>query len=360
MSAALAFAFAALTSTQPEHREYFVYVACESSDEVYLTGFDGENVHVLERVSVGVLPTETEGAHGLTVDPAGDHWFVSMAHGKPYGTLYKYTTGANELVGQVELGLFPATMQISSATELLYCVNFDLHGDMTPSSISIVDPEEMVEVERTTTGSMPHGSRLSPDGTRHFSCAMMSDDLFELDAMTFEVARTLRLTDGMGGVPPRRDDDHHEAVAKPTWVEPHPEKPLVYVALNGVAQVVEINLESWKITRRFPTARGPYNLAVTRDGKQLVVTYKGAQSIGVWDLVAGTELGRVPTSRRVTHGVVLSPDDRYAFVSSEGVGAERGTLDVIELETRTRVATAELGLQAGGIAFWKTEGVATR
>ena len=47
-----------------------------------------------------------------------------MAHGLPYGKLYKFTTGDNQLVGETELGLFPATMQMSSATGLLYVVNF--------------------------------------------------------------------------------------------------------------------------------------------------------------------------------------------------------------------------------------------
>lgn len=336
-------------------REYFVYACAESSDEVYQVRFDGELAEVSQRITVGRWPTEIEGPHGLTVDPSGDHWYLSMAHGLPYGTLFKYTTGGNELVGEVELGLFPATMQISRTTGLLYCVNFDLHGDMTPSSVSIVDPEEMVEVARTETGSMPHGSRISPDGTRHYSCAMMTDELYELDTASFEVLRSLRLEDGTGGFARRTADGHHAAVTKPTWVQPHPSKPLAYVALNGAAQVVEIDLKKWRITRRFPTAKAPYNLEVTSDGKLLVVTYKGAASIGVWDLKSAKEVARLETSRRVTHGVVISPDDRYAFVTSEGIGAEAGTVDVFDLESLERVATAEIGLQAGGIAFWKMQ-----
>ena len=64
---------------------------------------------------------------------------------------------------------------------------------------------------------------------------------------------------------------------------------------------------------------------------------------------------RIRTSRPVTHGVAISPDDRYAFVSNESVGATRGTLDVIDLARAELVATAELHNQAGGISFWKME-----
>jgi hypothetical protein len=43
-------------------------------------------------------------------------------------------------------------------------------------------------------------------------------------------------------------------------------------------------------------------------------------------------------------------------VSSEGVGAQPGKLDVYDLRTRTKVATADLAQQASGIAFWKMDG----
>ncbi|MEO0660847.1 MAG: hypothetical protein AAFZ87_04855, partial [Planctomycetota bacterium] len=184
--------------------DYRILVAAESADEVYDLGFDGENLVVRDIVPVGYQATEIEGPHGLTVAPDGRHWYVSIAHGKPNGLLYKYDARTHEAVGRAELGLFPATMQISEDTGLLYCVNFDLHGDMTPSSVSVVDPEAMVEIDRVVTGSMPHGSRLSPDGSVHFSCAMMSDELIEMDAAGLEVLRRLELTDGIG----RRGDDH--------------------------------------------------------------------------------------------------------------------------------------------------------
>jgi hypothetical protein len=40
-------------------------------------------------------------------------------------------------------------------------------------------------------------------------------------------------------------------------------------------------------------------------------------------------------------------------VSSEGVGAAPGTVDVWDLAALARVASVEVGQQAGGIAFWK-------
>ena len=150
-------------------------------------------------------------------------------------------------------------------------------------------------------------------------------------------------------------DGRSHAKLKPTWVYPHPFQPRVYVALNGAAEVVEVDLNHWKIIRRFATGKGPYNVEVTSDGAKMVVSYKSEGAVGIWDLVRGVELARIPTSRKVTHGVATSPDGRYAFVTCEGIGSETGTVDVFDLKQDVKVCTVEVGLQAGGIAFWKTD-----
>ena len=49
----------------------------------------------------------------------------------------------------------------------------------------------------------------------------------------------------------------------------------------------------------------------------------------------------------------MSTDSRYAFVSVEGIGGEPGSMDVIDLKSNKKVASVDMGKQAGGIAFWK-------
>ncbi|MEE2885793.1 MAG: YncE family protein [Planctomycetota bacterium] len=350
--------------------DYYLYAAAESADEVYKIKFDGQRATVIGVVPVGYQATEIEGAHGLTVSLDGKHWFVTTAHGKPNGILYKHSTATDKVVGQTTLGLFPATMQISKATGLLYCVNFNLHGKMVASSVSIVDPAEMVEVARTQTGSMPHGSRLSADGLSHFSCSMMSGELFEIDAASFEVKRKLQLEDPTkidrtpvrNKLPKQARHQAHESAGdhldikgmpKPTWVHPHPKGGIAYVCLNGIAQVAEVDLRKWRVMRRFPTAKGPYNVEVTPDGAKLLVSYKSSQSFGILDTKTGKELARIPSTRKITHGVVISPDGRYGFVTSEGIGSEQGAVDVVDMRTNKLVSAVKIGLQAGGIAFWK-------
>ncbi len=350
-------------------QKYYVYVAAESEDQVALVSYDGFQARVEEEVKVGFWPKEIEGPHGLTVSPDGKFWFLSLAHGQPYGTVFKYTTGSNELVGQTQLGLFPATMQVSKATGLLYVVNFNLHGEMVPSTVSVVDPDPMIELARIETGVMPHGSRLNPEGTKHYSLAMMSGELFEIDALTFSLDRILPL-DEVAGMSNHHDHEghsqggekHHDGMdhedmkhsdIKPTWVVSHPDGKRLYIAGNGSDEILEIDIGQWDVIRRFSTGKGPYNVEVTADGKTLVSTYKSEGSTGIWDLDSGIELARITNTRKVSHGIALTPDNKFAFVSVEGIGGEPGTVDIISLDKLEIVDYVEIGKQAGGIAFWK-------
>ena len=123
-----------------------------------------------ERIDVGFMFAEIEGPHGITVDPSGDFgiylWLMEI-HLEPWLNTQLET---NQAVARTTLGLFPASMEISNITGFLYCVNFNLHGSMKPSNVSVVDPETMTEITKITTGSMPHGSRLSPDGLFQVFC----------------------------------------------------------------------------------------------------------------------------------------------------------------------------------------------
>ncbi len=329
-------------------QNYYAYVASESADEVALVRFDAdtESATVEETVPVGYIAPETEGAHGMTVAPDGEHWFVSIAHGKPYGRVAKYETGTNAKVDTAHVGMFPATMEVSSVTGLLYVANFNLHGEPEPSTVSVVDPEAMTEVDRIETGIMPHGSRFAPDGRTHYSVSMMDGTLHEVDALTGRVTRTLTTGEG---------------TPKPTWVDPHPSRPLAYVAHNGADEVVVVDRDDWAVTQRLPTGEGtaPYNLEVSPDGTTLVVSYKGTGETGIWNLETGERAARLSNTQAVTHGVVISPDSRYAFVSAEGRGDDPGAVDVFDLRSNERVASVEVGPQAGGIAFWKTDATTT-
>ena len=348
---------ASTTSAEPPTQDYLVYVVCESADKVVLIRFGPKGLQIEHETRIGLMPMDINGPHGIAVSPDNQYLYVSVGHGRPDGSVWKLKTGTDEVIRFAPLGLFPATTDISRDGAFIYVANANFHGDMVPSSVSVVATDEMVEVKRITTCTMPHGSRLNPQGTKHYSACMMDDLLAEIDTQTFEVSRYFMLSAGkemgMTGAPDKQMK-MSDLTCVPTWAQPSNDGSEIYVACNKANDIVAVDAASWKLLRRFPAGTGVYNLAMTKDGR-LIATNKKGQSVSVFDPKSGKELARIPTKRKIVHGAVVTPDNRYAFISVEGIGSDPGTVEVINLNSLTNVGTLDVPQQAAGIDFWKTE-----
>ena len=371
-----------LAQTKPD-RDYLVYVVSESADKIALIRFGPNGARVDHQLETGDMPVDIDGPHGIVISPDRKFYYISIAHGRPFGLVWKYSTKDDSVLGKTTLGYFPATMDITPDGQFIFVVNFNLHGDMVPSSVSVVSTLTMTEVARIQTCTMPHGSRLNPQGTKQYSACMMDDMLVEIDTRTLKVARHFIVTQGkemgMIGAPKKnvaeamasmpgmnrsvKDSGGHgmelpkpgDTSCQPTWAQPSTDGSSIYVACNKSSEIVEVNADTWRVVRRIPARQGVYNLAVTHDGTRLLATNKRDQSVSIYDLKSGKELARLPTKRKVLHGVVVSPDDLFAFVTVEGVGSEPGTVEIIDLKRLQTVATVDVGPEAAGIDFYRTE-----
>jgi DNA-binding beta-propeller fold protein YncE len=345
------------SESTPPTKNYFVYVVCESADKVALIRFGPQGLHVEHETHIGLMPMDINGPHGIAVSPDKRFLYVSVGHGRPDGSVWKLKTGSDQVIRYTSLGLFPATTDISSDGAFIYVANANFHGDMVPSSISVVATDEMVEVKRITTCTMPHGSRLNPQGTKHYSACMMDDMLAEIDTKSLQVSRYFMLgvgkEMGMTGAPDKQMK-MGDLTCVPTWAQPSNDGSEVYVACNKSNDIVAVDVASWKMLRRFPAGTGVYNLAMTKDGR-LIATNKRGQSVSVFDPKTGKELVRLPTKRKVVHGALVTPDNRFAFISVEGMGSDPGTVEVINLDTLKTVGTVDVPTQSAGLDFWKME-----
>jgi DNA-binding beta-propeller fold protein YncE len=358
---------------------YYVYVGAESADLIHRVKLDADGVSLDQTTPVGEMAVENEGPHGLNVSPDGRHLYMTTAHGVPDGKLWKFDAGPDTLVAApILLGNFPATLDVTPDGLYAFVANFNLHGEHVPSTVSVVYTPDMVEVDQIPTCTMPHGLRLAPDGLYAYSMCMMDDQLVEIDTRTFEVSRRFTvatgkeapLTDyhvpeivtgrngmtrptggsGMGGMGAMQ-----EPSCSPTWVQPAPDNETLFVACNKSDEILVIDRGSWSLRRKFPAGRAPYNLGITPDGSILVASLKGAGQVEFFDAETGESRAVVPSTTTVTHGVAVTPDSRYAFVSVEGKGAEPGKVDVYDLRSFELVGSVGVGQQAGGIIFWRME-----
>jgi DNA-binding beta-propeller fold protein YncE len=374
--ALLLYSVVARSQTHPD-KEYLFYVLSEAADKIALVSFGPKGVRIEQQFDTGDMPIDIDGPHGIVISPDRQFFYVSIAHGRPFGTVWKYRTRDNSLAGKTTLGLFPATLDVTPDGNFLYVVNFNLHGDMAPSSVSVVSTQTMTEIARIPTCTMPHGSRLNSQGTKQYSACMMDDMLVEIDTRTLKATRHFLVTKnkemGMNGPPNMpagsshamhgakntgghgtEPPNHGDNSCSPTWAEPSADGSSIFVACNGASEIVEINATNWQFVRRIPARAGVYNLEITHDGQRLIATNKRDQSVSIYEVKSGRELARLPTKRKVQHGVVVSPDDRYAFVTVEGVGAEPGTVEIIDLRDLKTVTTIDVPPGAAGIDFYKT------
>jgi len=390
--AALAIGTVSAQNTPPKPtRTYWAYAGAESADTIHRVRFGPDGFVVERTTTIGEIPNEMEGPHGLQTSRDGKFLYMTTGHGRPDGKLWIFDiSGATDkLVGEtgIDLGNFPASIDVTPDGLYTLSVNFNLHGDMVPSTVSVVYTPDRTEVARIVTCTMPHGSRIDPSGTRQYSTCMMDDQLVEIDTVKFAVSRRFNVAKGKEGpievtdphaghnmagmstpaasgpVKPPVDPaevgyigERHQmapATCSPTWAQPSFDGAKIFVACNKADEILEIDTKSWTLARRLPTGRGVYNLAVTADGKLLVATLKQGSMVEIFDLAGGKSLARIKTSNTLAHGVTLTPDSRYAFVTSEGVGSAAGKVDVIDLNARAIAGTVEIGQQASGITFWK-------
>ncbi len=377
-------AMALAGAQEPPAADYYVYVGAESADLLHRIRFGPDGATLDRTIAVGEMATETEGPHGLNLSPDGRFLFMTTGHGVPDGKLWKFHAGPDTLVGDpILLGYFPATLDLTPDGLYAFVANFNLHGEMVPSTVSVVYTPDMIEVAQVETCTMPHGARLDASGVYLYSACMMDDQIVEIDTRTFEVSRRFSVAEGtegplaaaggagagghqghgesgVGRPAPGAGDvapgaGHPSPTCSPTWVVPARTGGSLFVACNRGGRILEIDRGSWSLVRVLGTGPGPYNLALTPDDGTLVATLKAGAGVQFFDTGTGRSLGTAPSSTTVTHGVVVSPDGRYAFVSVEGVGAEPGKVDIFDLEAFERVAEVEVGQQAGGIVFWRME-----
>ncbi|HOT59978.1 MAG TPA: beta-propeller fold lactonase family protein [Spirochaetia bacterium] len=100
-----------------------------------------------------------------------------------------------------------------------------------------------------------------------------------------------------------------------TW---HSEKKIAAIS-NWLSNTVSIiNPESGDIIKKLPTAAVPRGLAFTKDGKYLVVTAFEGGRISLFDTDTWKEIKYIQKAGSNMRHAVLSPNDRFLYVSDMG------------------------------------------
>jgi len=325
----------------PAGFRYRLYVVSESGDIVTQLAWDGTTLTTLKTVPVGIMPADIDGPHNITLSPDGRSYYVTIAHGTPYGSLWKMAVDGDTLLGRAPVEMFPTTISVTPDGELAFVANSDFYGDHPRTNlVSVIYTPQMTPLTNVAACDMPHGVKVNHAGTFVYISCMNSDEVLEIDRQSLGITRRHKTgaAMGMGG-------------CMPTFVSLSADDKRLYVACNHGNSLQVIDAATLTLVKEIPTGAGAYNVEPSPDGKWVIVTNKKAQSVSVISADSLVEVARVPTTKKIPHGVAFSPDGRYAFISQESIGVDPGAVDVIDLTTRTKVATAPVPLQPTGITL---------
>ena len=356
---------------------YSIYVSSESGDIVTRIEVGPDGWRKVHETGVGLVPTDIDGPHNVSVSPDGRFWYVSIAHGMPFGSVWKFATGADTLVGRAPVGMFPTTIGLSPDGDWAFVPNSDFHGDRGHlNSVSVLYTPDMTQLTQVPVCDMPHGSKYNHAGTAVYIACMMSDELVEMDPSSFGIRRRVSLGSGHpmtmaehNAMETREDSALARRARAPgaasstmpgqnpdcltTYVSVSPDDSLLYLACNHSSELQVRSARTLELVRRLPTGTGAYNVEPSPDGRWVVVTNKKNQSVSIFDTRTWTEAARVPTTKRIPHGVAFSPDGKYVYVTQESVGADPGAIDAIDLASLRTVATMAIPLQPTAVTIWR-------
>lgn len=357
---------------------YRVGVVSESGDIVTWLRPEGNTLVVDHVVPVGIMPADIDGPHNITVSADQRWYYVSIAHGTPYGSLWRFDAANDTVAGRAQLEYFPTTISVAPDGDFAFVANSDFHGDHPRvNSVSAVYTPDMAKITEIPACDMPHGVKVNHGGTAVWVSCMHSDELLQIDPGTLDVVRRAKTGSGMA-MPTAAAGAHagmnHAAPATgavsapapaapaapavdnecaPTFVSVSADDQTLYVACNHKGTLQVWDAASLTVRKEVPTGAGAYNVEPSPDGRVVSVTNKKAQSVSIVDAKTLKVLATVPTTKKIVHGVAYSPDSRYLYVTQESIGSDPGAVDVIDLTTLAKVSTTPLPAQPTGIAILK-------
>ena len=317
---------------------YVLFVGLESEDAVAIV--DPGSGQVLRKIPVGVSTEDIEGVHALTVSPDGRFYYLSIAHGWPYGSIWKMTTDNDSLVARTDVGLFPATTAITPDGMWLFVANYNLHGDPQTDTVSVVHTPTMTEVKQIPVCTKPHGLVSTHDGTAVYVSCTRDNVLKKISVSSLSVVdSTNTLTD---------QDRAEEKVCYPAGLALSKDDGTLYVACHRHGEIRVMATEDLgRFTNAIPVGDGPYLIKVDPAGGRLYVPNRNDQSYTVIDLASETPVATKPSSATHPHTFAFGPDGTV-FLSMESHAVVPGAIDVIDPRTFETVRSIPVGLQATG------------
>lgn len=326
---------------------------------------------VLGAVPVGFVPVEREGPHHVTVDEAGEFYYVGISNfvpgggsgphgvhgnGSAEGHLLKLRVDDNAVVASVRVDRNPGDVRLAPDGRWLLATHFDLlriaeagaegitSGPELDARLAIVDPTTMTRVALVPACPAAHGIGITDDSSRAvMSC--LSDEVAVVDLGTREVRR-VDVIDGPGTAA--------QPVCGPYAVTM--DGATAWASCYETGQVVAISTETAARDGRSFQLPGLALFGEVREGV-MVIAHQGADGISFIDTTDATTISTrlmSPDECVLPHVARWSEPGAEVLVVCEGNKSSPGTLLVLDAEAPHAVrGRAELGIFPDDLAMFR-------
>jgi YVTN family beta-propeller protein len=216
---------------------------------------------------------------------------------------------------------------------------FALVSSQNKGDVYKIDTEtfKVVATAKAKTNAQPHGLRISPDG-KYAYVALMGDKSIgklSLSTLAFEYIP-------LNGTPVQ------------TGITTDGKYALASVFTDKSMAIVDTATSNVRYAKLPSDAKGPLQLYPLSDARYAYVADQGND----FGQPAGNSLHKVDVQQAKTvqtipvgtapHGVVVSPDDRYTYVTN----MESNDVSVVDNNAGKEVARIKVGKKPNGISYW--------
>ena len=267
--------------------------------------------------------------HGAAAAPDGSHYYISD---EAMSTLDVVDAKTLKVTKRIPLTGHPNNISIGKDGRHVY-----VGIAAAPGAVDVIDTVSMERIKSIPVKGAVHNTYVTPDGKFVVSGSIASKTLTVIDAKTEEPAWALTMD---LGIRPMTFNWNPDGSTK--WI---------FVQLSGYNGFAVVDFATRKEINRIknpdlPPGKAPFleggneshGLAVTSDGKTLVVNSRLNSSIYTYSLpelklLGSTEVGRAPD------WVTLTPDGKTAYVAN----SVSNSVSVVDLKTMKEVTRIKVG-----------------
>ena len=291
--------------------------------------------------------------HNVAVDDQGKYFYVTLLNANK---VRKYDVATYRLVAEASAGLSPAHVVITADGSKAYVTNFDSQGRIYVLNTATMTVRKILSAPLSMR--QLHGERLSHDGQYLYTADTGSDMMSVIETSTDSIVAHVPLAPDVP-VPVGSN------VYQPYQVAVRGDDRFIYVTLynRGFVSVIERTAQGFVFRELVPVGRNPIQLEVTRNGQYVYVCNSGSGSVSIIDAQANTPFAVIDSVGKQPHGIDITEDDRYAFVTCENRIAgdpphhplagstSPGFLAIIDLARNTVLQRIEVGGYTAGVAI---------